>query len=227
MPKQRQQPTEQRIEWFRSRIRRWFDSNGRHFRWRNRSASSYEKIVSEVLLQRTRAETIADFFPLFIRAFPSWSALHQASSGELEEFLLPIGLWRRRSISLKNLAKEMTSRRGRFPVDRAEVEELPNVGQYIANAIELFCHNRPRPLLDVNMARVLERFFGPRTLADIRYDPYLQTLASRAVQSNEPAVVNWAILDFAAKVCKPKPDCVACPLRERCAFVRKRSSPDK
>ena len=44
----------------------------------------------------------------------------------------------------------------------------------VANAILLVCHEQPEPLLDSNMARVIERVFGPRKLADIRYDPYLQ-----------------------------------------------------
>jgi hypothetical protein len=60
-------------------------------------------------------------------------------------------------------------------------------GQYIANAVLLLCHGEPQPLLDVNMARVLERVFGPKKLADIRYDPYLQQLAMRIVQCKKPA----------------------------------------
>jgi len=63
------------------------------------------------------------------------------------------------------------------------------------------------------MARVLERYFGPRKLADIRYDPYLQKLAHRVVDCEAPAAVNWAILDLAALVCKARgPRCSQCPL---------------
>ena len=35
------------------------------------------------------------------------------------------------------------------------------------------------------MARVLERYFGPRNLADIRYDPYLQELAHKVVDADD------------------------------------------
>ncbi len=49
----------------------------------------------------------------------------------------------------------------------------------------LLCNRKPRPLLDVNMSRVLERYFGPRSLADIRYDPYLQNLAQRLVACDD------------------------------------------
>ena len=130
-----------------------------------------------------------------------------------------VGLWRRRSETLKKLATEMVKRKGEFPADRDELESLPGVGQYIANAIRLFCHGIPEPLLDAGMARVLERFFGPRKLADIRYDPYLQDLSKSVVSGENPSLLNWAILDIAALLCKHKePTCDACPLVERCKF---------
>jgi A/G-specific adenine glycosylase len=218
--KQPKQPTASELQWFRRRVLRWSAVHGRTFRWRNPSASTYERIVSEVLLQRTRAETVDTFFSAFMRAFPSWRALSAAEVTDLERFLRPLGLWRRRAASLKKLASAMATRRGKFPRDRHALESLPNVGQYIANAIELLCHASPRPLIDVNMARILERFFGRRLLADIRYDPYLQELAARVVNGKSPAFINWAILDLSAKVCRPKPHCTCCPLQQRCIFAR-------
>ena len=99
------------------------------------------------------------------------------------------------------------------------------MGQYVARAILLFCHGQPEPLLDTNMARVLERYFGPRQLADIRHDPYLQELSRRVVAAGDPVVINWAILDLGAMVCKPRtPECNACPLKRGCQF-RKQHPP--
>ena len=113
----------------------------------------------------------------------------------------------------------MAKRGGRFPRTRGEIEELPGVGQYIANAILMFCQDEPQPLLDVNMARVLERFFGSRKLADIRYDPYLQKLAREVLPRKRYKEFNWAILDFASLICKArKPLCLKCPLEIRCRY---------
>jgi A/G-specific adenine glycosylase len=111
----------------------------------------------------------------------------------------------------------MNKKNGRFPKTRDELEVLPGVGQYIANAILLFCHGEAQPLLDVNMARVLERVFGPRKLADIRYDPYLQELAFNVVQCKKARELNWAILDLAATICPARnPRCNICPLEPIC-----------
>jgi A/G-specific adenine glycosylase len=219
-PSQQAVPTTPQVTVFQRRILEWYETQQRRFPWRHKTASTYAKIVAELLLQRTQAATIAKFLPAFLKQFPSWKALSQADEDALRAYLQPIGLWRRRATTFHNLANEMVRRRGIMPKDRTAIEDLPGVGQYIANAIELFAHGTPRPLLDGNMARVLERHYGPRTLVDIRYDPYLQTLAHRIVKGIRAAAVNWAILDLAATICTTtKPSCHQCPLRHTCQYA--------
>ncbi len=199
------------------RSEKYLEEAGRTFRWRHPDASRFEQVVSEVLLQQTRAETVGSFFPVFLQRFPDWNALAETSEDEIGEVIRPLGIWRRRAKSLRNLAKAITARGGEFPQTRVELEALPAVGQYVANAVELFCHGKPRPLLDAGMARVLERYFGPRDLADIRYDTYLQKLAARVVEVGTPWKVNWGILDIASAFCRPRnPACTGCPLRRGC-----------
>ncbi len=216
---------EWRAQSFRRSLLEWFRREGRKFPWRNPSASSYARVVSEVLLQRTRAETVAQFFPRFLKRYPGWNHLAAATEKELRTFLEPIGLWRRRAASLRALAQEMQSRRGRFPATRQEIESLPAIGQYIASAALMFCHGGREPLLDVNMARVLERCFGPRALVDIRHDPWLQALSKCVVNHHQAKQINWAILDLAATVCTARrPSCDACPLNSCCRLARKAES---
>lgn len=207
---------EWRVARFQAALLAWFTENGRAFLWRRPSATDFQVVIAELLLQRTRAEAVASLYPGFLRAFPSWRAIDRAGLGELELLLRPFGLWRRRSVAIHALAGEMSRRHGRFPRDRSEIESLPGIGQYIANAVLLFCHGQPQPLLDVNMARVLERVFGRRKLADIRYDPYLQGLASVVIDCCSPKQMNWAILDLAAMVCRSEPRCTECPARGIC-----------
>lgn len=208
-----------KIRCFQRLVSLWFKGHGRCFPWRKKSLSIYQKIIVESLLQRTRAETVAAFYPHFIEVYPSWTVLAKATAEELQSFLKPIGLWRRRAVSLMAFAQAMAKRNGRFPVGRAEIEKLPSVGQYMANAILLFCHGESQPLLDAGMARVLERVFGARVLSDIRTDPYLQSLAKAIVTCDEPIKMNWAILDIASVICKTKdPRCWVCPLNMICCY---------
>jgi A/G-specific adenine glycosylase len=202
-----------------ARLLAWFAENGRPFYWRNRRASQYEIIISEILLQRTRAETVAAFLPAFLEHAPSWQSLVDMPEPELHDLLRPLGLWRRRANSLRGLARILVNYGGELPTTRQEIQQLPAVGQYIANAIALFALRERAALLDVNMARVLERFFGPRTRADIRYDPWLQDLSLAVVNCEDCDRVNWAILDLAAMVCTSRsPRCSECPVARGCRY---------
>lgn len=205
------------IEYFQEKLLDWYQDNGRTFLWRNKTATNYELIISEVFLQRTKAETVSKFLPLFLKKYSSWKQLGKASEIELQAITKPLGLYKQRGSRLFKLAQELKKRKGRFPKERNQVAEIPMMGQYITNAYELYVLKKKSPLLDVNMARLLERFFGDRKLADIRYDPYLQTLAYRVVNIKDSKNLNWAILDYASLICKKiKPLCNKCCLITNC-----------
>ena len=109
-------------------------------------------------------------------------------------------------------------RLGGGPADDVELLKVPAVGQYVANAIRLFQDNKPAPLLDANMARVLERYLRPRKLADLRHDPWLQEAAWYLVGLGDARLLNWAILDLGGLVCTPRsPRCPECPVRRGCS----------
>jgi A/G-specific adenine glycosylase len=208
------------IEYFQEKLLYWYKNNGRTFLWRNKSATNYELIISEVFLQRTKAETVSKFLPEFLKTYPSWKQLGEATEIELQEITKPLGLYKQRGSRLYKLAQELKMRKGRFPKERNQVAEMPMMGQYITNAFELYILKKKSPLLDVNMARLLERFFGERKLADIRHDPYLQTLAYRVVNNKKSKELNWAILDYASLICKKiKPLCFQCVLNSKCKHI--------
>lgn len=213
----RQSPAPAQARVIRRALVAWYLKNGRQFPWRRKNASVYRKIVVEVLLQRTQAATVAAFFGTFITRFPSWRSLAETPAHEIGEYLKPLGLWKRRGESLSALATRMTELNGRFPKERQNIEQLPGVGQYIASAVLLFVHGKSEPLLDVNMARVLERLFGSRTLVDLRYDAHLQSISRTIVRGKHSQQLNWAFLDLAAGICLPRnPKCRICPLRRWC-----------
>ncbi|WP_181039948.1 hypothetical protein [Aureitalea marina] len=207
---------------FRNKILTWYNQNGRNFYWRRKSISKYQKVLVEVLLQRTKAETVAKLLPGFISSYPSWRSIANTELSALEDALKPFGLYRQRAKRLHSLSVEMVSRNGRLPRDYNSLIAIPMIGQYIAYSIMSVIHDQPYPMLDVNMARVLERYFGKRKKADIRYDPYLQELAFELVNIENSRQVNWAALDFAALICKARnPKCDECNLKNSCLYYLK------
>lgn len=212
-----------RLNYFRAHVLGWAKEYGRDLPWRSEIAEDYAKIVVEVLLQRTRAEKVRMFYPAFLSQFPSWESIASASTGEIEEALKPLGLWKQRAPRLAGLARAITSRNNTWPRDRKELESLPGVGQYIANAVLLFIHGQAGPLMDASMARLLRRFFGMAVLkVDIRYDGELHTLANNILSKGDATWLNWGMLDIAAIYCRPKvPNCLACPLKRKCSYLER------
>jgi A/G-specific adenine glycosylase len=193
-------------------LERWYIGSSRDFPWRS-WADAYRLTVVEVLLQRTRAETVATFAPRFFEEFPGWKALAESALGQLEAYLAPIGLQERRGASLRLLA--------RYVLDHGEEmsDAAPGVGQYISRAVAVALHGAPVAMIDSNWVRVLTRVFAGPWMADYRTDPRLQGLATAVVGGGSDARhVNWSVLDLGALVCRPThPRCRECPLLDECA----------
>ena len=180
-------------------------------------------VVAEILLQRTTAAGVARAYIGFLKRYPSWIALAQSPLVDLENTLRPLGLWRQKALAFQRLALTIEMNGGVVPRTRTELERLPGIGPYTASAVLAIVYGRAEPLLDVNMARCLWRFFGslePTTEGPKRS---LHALALRLVSGKRSLEVNWAVLDFGALVCQARrPRCQECPLRTRCQYARSR-----
>lgn len=210
-----------RAAYLRKVLQRWYLAHARDFPWRSRKTPVYQVTIAELLLQRTKAETVAPVFRDFVRRFHTWRILARARPRQLKRYLRPLGLWRRRSASLLTLARAVSKRGGQLPKTRESIESLPGIGQYIANAILCQFHGKREPFLDVNMARVVERYFEPRKLADLRTDPVLQSYSRLILPRFRVKEFNWAVLDFAAAVCRSRdPRCGECPVSRHCNYFK-------
>lgn len=207
------------IPWLRKRLIAWFGRNGRSFPWRDHDRSPYEILVAEILLQRTTAAGVARAYPALIGRYPSWAALARSSPEDLEFALRPLGLWRQKARALRRLALFFEERAGAIPDSRAALERLPGIGPYTASTVLAIVYGRVEPFVDVNMVRLLGRFFGLPTGVRGGNARLLRALGLQLVSGGRSLEVNWAVLDLAALVCRARsPLCQRCPLRTRCRY---------
>ncbi len=207
------------IKFFRTVLLEWYNSNKRDFPWRKESVTNYELIFSEILLQRTKAETVAKYYYTFFERFPNWEKLVLATDQELEKIFKPLGLHTQRVGRIRKIIEEYKLKNGVLPQNRDELQESSFASLYISNAYELFVLKNKAALLDVNMSRVLSRFFNPKEVKDVRNDKLIQELAHNVINVKSCKELNWAILDYAALVCKAKkPKCNDCKLSSKCCF---------
>jgi len=207
------------IKYFRRALLEWFNSNKRDFPWRKNNVTNYELIFSEILLQRTKAETVAKYYDIFFKKYPNWGKLILAKKRELEKILKPLGLYKHRANRISKIIQEYKDKNGLLPQNKNELRESSLATLYISNAYELFILKHRAALLDVNMSRVLSRFFYPKKFKDVRNDKIIQELAHNVINVKECKELNWAILDYAASICKArKPKCYDCKLNSKCTF---------
>ena len=209
------------IKYFRRVLLEWFNSNKRDFPWRSDEVTNYEIIFSEILLQRTKAETVSKYYETFFNKYPNWEMLIKATHEELKDILKPLGLNEHRAKRISNIIQEFRLKNGVLPGNMGELHESSLATLYLSNAYELFILKRRAALLDVNMSRLLGRFFHPQESKDVRNDKLIQDLAYNVINIKECKDLNWAILDYAAMVCTAhKPKCTKCELNTKCSFFR-------
>jgi A/G-specific adenine glycosylase len=138
--------------------------------------------------------------------FPTIQHLASAQIKEVERVITPLGLERKRAELLKKLAKQLIERyKGRVPSDREELMQLPCIGRYTANAILCFAFGLSVPLVDTNVARVINRIFSvPYSTTSRTHIQNMWKFMERIVPRKEAKEFNLAIIDFANMICRSK-----------------------
>ncbi|HVR29760.1 MAG TPA: A/G-specific adenine glycosylase [Thermoanaerobaculia bacterium] len=194
----------------------WYRSSRRALPWRD-ATDPYAILVSEIMLQQTRVETVIPYYKRFLEAFPDVETL---AAAPLEAVLVRwsgLGYYAR-ARRLHQAAREIVAR-GAFPRTEADLRALPGIGPYTAGAIASIAFGEPVPAVDGNVERVIAR------LLDLDSDPRhgaarrrVREAAALLLDRKAPGDSNQAMMELGATLCRPsRPLCPACPLRDDCA----------
>src|SRR5436190_22052937 len=144
-----------------NKLQWWFAAHARDLPWR-RTLDPYAVWVSEIMLQQTQVKTVLPYFERWMRALPDIESLAQASSERIHKLWEGLGYYTRVRNMQKAAHAILEKHSGQFPRDFDAVLALPGIGRYTAGAICSIAFNRPVPILDGNVIRVLTRVFGIR-----------------------------------------------------------------
>ena len=196
----------------------WWEANNRDFPWRH-TRDPYQVLISEILLHRTRAEQVVSLYAMFLKRFPDIKSLAKVDESELLDVLHSAGLFWRIKL-LRKVAVEISERHGaEIPTDLNSLMMLPGISNYIASAIRCFAYGFPEVLLDTNTVRITGRLFGLKITDGSRRSKEFRNVLGKLMNSSAPREINWALIDFAALVCKSKnPTHEHCPLKFYCMF---------
>jgi A/G-specific adenine glycosylase len=202
---------------FRLTLLSWYEEHARRLPWRE-STDPYEILVSELMLQQTQVATVLEYYRRWLERFPTIGDLAKADEALVLREWQGLGYYQR-ARNLHLCAKIIVTRlSGRFPSTVQELVQLPGVGKYTAGAIVSFAFDRPAPIVDVNIGRVLSRLANLRCpIDDSKGQKLIWELAERFATEHSPRQSNAALMELGATVCTPgKPDCAICPVKNFC-----------
>jgi len=191
----------------------WFKAEGRQLPWRSTS-DHYAIIVSEVMLQQTQVGRVVPIYLSFLRRFPTFETLAEASAADVIRSWAGMG-YNRRAMNLQRASKQIVELyEGVLPDNITALRGLPGIGEYTAAALSCFALGNEVAVIDTNVRRVLGRIFhGPNGAPSKE----LSNTANQALPIGEAWSWNQALMDLGASICSSRrPACLLCPVRSDC-----------
>jgi A/G-specific DNA glycosylase len=218
-------PNDKKLHWFQHEIMIWAKANLRDFPWR-KTKDSYNILIAEFLLQQTDAPRIIPVYGKLIDKYPTLKHLATTSVEEISAILDPLG-FHYRANKLSEIARTITEDTTfgcKIPDSEEKLMRFNGIGRYIAKAICSQAFNQPVAVLDTNVSRIIQRFFGlqPHNKRS-RDDPYFWKVAQKIAPSNDVGAWNLALVDFGALICTYRdPRCKECPILQQCTYMQKK-----
>jgi A/G-specific adenine glycosylase len=200
---------------FQTALLSWFQSHQRDLPWR-RTKDPYKIWLSEIMLQQTQVATVIPYYERWLEKFPTLRSVSDASEDKILKTWEGLGYYSR-ARNFHSACKEVISKyNGKVPEDIERIQQLPGIGRYTAGAVLSIAYDKPVPLVDGNVIRVLARIFAiqknPKTDPKVFWE-----LAESLVPQENAGDFNQALMELGATVCTPNnPSCLICPVNSFC-----------
>jgi A/G-specific adenine glycosylase len=205
---------------FQKNMLKWASKNLRKFPWRKNNPSRYQIFIAEILLKRTTGKAVSSVYEKFLKEFPNIKKLSESDEKSLREILSPIG-YSKRAEEIKRATKFIIENfNSKIPKEQNKLLEIPFIGNYTSNAILSLSCDKPYPMVDSNVNRILYRvFFGKNSTTNINRE--VMQLAYKILPSEQHRIFNLAMIDLGGTICLPRnPKCNICPLQMICKFKK-------
>jgi len=196
----------------------WYDANKRVLPWRG-TGDPYRVWVSEIMLQQTRVETVKSYFLRWMQAFPTVTALAEASEDEVLKAWEGLGYYSR-ARNLHRAAKIIAEEYGgEIPCDSDKLRKLPGIGDYTVGAILSIAFGIAEPAVDGNVLRVVSRLTAdPSDVSKTEVRKRVADALRPLMPAGRTSDFTQALFEIGALICLPNDAyrCDVCPLRVPC-----------
>ena len=179
--------------------------------------NAFELLVATMLSAQSTDQRVNMVTPALFKRYPDARTLARAAAPELEKLILSTGFFRQNSKSLIGMSQKLVAEHGGdVPADMEKLTTLPGVGRKTANVVLGHALGVPGLPVDRHVLRVSNRI----GIAE-GDDPVLveQQLCERLPPDVWTLASDVQIL-HGRRVCRPKPLCDECSVREECEYYR-------
>jgi endonuclease-3 len=180
-------------------------------------SSAYELLVATILSAQCTDERVNQVTPALFKRYPDAGALARATTGELEPQIQSTGFFRAKSRSLVGMATAVVEQHaGEIPTTMDALVTLPGVGRKTANVVLGHALGVPGLPVDRHVLRVSNRIGIARA-----EDPeVVEQQLCAAMPPAEWTQTSDTLILHGRRICKPKPLCERCVVREDCEYYR-------
>lgn len=188
-------------------ILNWFQENKREFAWRKNKCTAYEVLISEILLRRSMANRVQVVFIKLINRYPNSKELSKAIPNDVMKIISTLGLENRYETLIR--AAKYLNQTSNYTFEA--IKSIKGIGDYISGAFMIFHKGENIPIIDSNIKRIFTRYF--RKTSDDEISTILKQIPRKRIRE-----FYYSLIDLGSLVCKPKPNCIQCPLIRSCSY---------
>ena len=121
-------------------------------------SSDYELLIAIMLSAQSTDKRVNECTKVLFTKYNSLDKLSTATVESLENIIRPVGSFRKKSIYLKGIVKELIEKYNyKVPTDKSILQTFPGVGRKTANVFLSEFYNYPAIAVDTHVERVSKR----------------------------------------------------------------------
>lgn len=181
-------------------------------------STPFELLVATILSAQSTDRRVNQVTPALFKKYPDAAALAKAPQARLEQLIHTTGFFRMKAKSLIGMSKALVEQHsGQVPADLDALVALPGVGRKTANVVLGHALGMPGLPVDRHVLRVASRI-GLITTDTDAVEAERQLCAT--LPSDRWVRASDALILHGRRICRPKPLCSECAVRNDCTFYR-------
>jgi len=174
----------------------------------------FKILISTILSLRTKDEVTAQASKRLFDVADNPYEMLKLSEGEIEKLIYPVGFYRNKARTIKEICKELIENYGgKVPDSLDELLKLKGVGRKTANLVVTLGYDKPGICVDTHVHRIMNRIGYVKTKTPEETEFALRKKLPKKYWKK----INELLVALGQHICHPtSPKCSICPIKDYC-----------